>query len=594
MQTKQSNKMRSPDRRTRRLPYLPGLDGLRALAVIAVLLYHTNLNLRGGFLGVEVFFVLSGFLITSLLLSEWRQHGRIDLRMFWLRRARRLFPALVLVLLGTTILASLLPSTEIEGLEGYLAAAFGYVMNWYLIADQQSYFTPLVRPPLLQHLWSLAIEEQFYLIWPLLLLFGMRFLRSAGLLLATLTLAAGSLALTVFFYQPGADPSRIYYGTDTRAFGLLTGAVLALLWAPAHPPFSDSRTAGLVLDILGIAALAGLIASCIWLYDQHPRLYQGGLAGVSLGTAVAIASISHPQARLISGLIGCRPLRWIGIRSYGIYLWHWPIFMLTRPGLDIPLTGWPLTVVRVGIVVALAALSYRFVEMPIRQGRFGLPAWIGRLGRRAASALRRMPGRGTAASAATIKAPIQGGRKRSAGRSPGMSMGWLYGLIIVTLPAAITACALQTSKPPNAGPIVIIPPTAITPTATPTMAAAATPIPNEMAAAATPTTSETPTAGLPSPTVAPPTPTELPAFDPALEATLQAILDQAVASGEIPGVVAAVSIPGHQPWVGASGLADVRQAQPMTPDTGNPDREPQQNVYGCCRAAAGRGRPNEP
>ena len=334
-----------------------------------MLLYHTDLGVAGGFLGVEAFFVHSGFLITALLLVEWRQHGRIDLAAFWLRRARRLLPALVFMLAGTLAFASVLLRSETAALRGDLLAAIGYVMNWRLIASGQSYFDPLVRPALLQHLWSLAVEEQFYLLWPLLFSVGLRYARFFGLLIVTLSVAVASIVLAALLYEPGADPSRIYYGTDTRAAGLLLGSALALVWTPAERPGATSCGAGWLLDLAGSIALGGLIASFLWLYEYHPLLYRGGFALVALSTAIVIAAATHPRARLVVGLLGRSPLRWIGQRSYAIYLWYWPIFMVTRPYLDVPLDGWPLLTLRLASVFALAQLSYRFVELPVRQGR---------------------------------------------------------------------------------------------------------------------------------------------------------------------------------------------------------------------------------
>src|ERR671917_1081296 len=212
-----------------RLSYLPGLDGLRAFAVIAVLLYHAELSwIRGGFLGVEVFFVISGYLITTLLLTEWHQQGRINLMGFWLRRVRRLLPALYLLLVVTLAFAVVFLPGEVARLRGDALAAFGYVTNWYLILGEQSYFETVGRPSLLLHLWSLAVEEQFYLLWPPLFVAGIILLRRYALLVA-LAGAAASALLMAFLYQPDVDPSRIYYGTDTRATGLLLGAALAFV-----------------------------------------------------------------------------------------------------------------------------------------------------------------------------------------------------------------------------------------------------------------------------------------------------------------------------------------------------------------------------
>ena len=383
-----------------RLPYLPGLDGLRALAVIAVLLYHAELSwIPGGFLGVEVFFVISGYLITALLLAEHRQRGRVDLKAFWLRRARRLLPALYLLLVVTLALAVVFLPEEVARLRNDAVAAFAYVTNWYLIFNNESYFETVGRPSLLLHLWSLAVEEQFYVLWPPLFVVGMMLLRRYTLLVA-LAGAAVSALLMVILYQPDVDPSRIYYGTDTRATGLLLGAALAFVWAPRRGTdltlmkrFAAARrrrlrhtsqqrqfrvrwgwTGPLLLDVVGLAALGGLVSFCILLDQYQPFLYQGGLALVALTTVVVIMVTVHPHTRLGAGLLGRWPLRWIGLRSYGIYLWHWPVFMVTRPELDVLITGTPLLILRLAATLVFADLSYRFVETPIRRGALGR-AW---------------------------------------------------------------------------------------------------------------------------------------------------------------------------------------------------------------------------
>ncbi|CAA9427152.1 MAG: Acyltransferase family protein [uncultured Rubrobacteraceae bacterium] len=365
-----------------RLPYLPGLDGLRALAVIAVLLYHAELPwIRGGFLGVEVFFVISGYLITTLLLAEWHQQGRIDLVGFWLRRARRLLPALYLLLVVTLAFAVVFLPEEVARLRDDALAAFGYVTNWYLILGEQSYFETVGRPSLLQHLWSLAVEEQFYVLWPLLLtvaLWGMapmrRWRRRLALFMA-LAGAVGSALLMATLYQPGVDPSRVYYGTDTRVAGLLFGAALAFVWAPGRTPrWAGRRTRPLLLDVAGLAALGALVWFCLRLDQYQPFLFRGGFALVALATAVVILVAVNPHTHLGPHLLGWRPLRWIGLRSYGIYLWHWPVFMLTRPELDVPITGVPLLALRLAATIMLADLSYRFVETPLRTGALGR-AW---------------------------------------------------------------------------------------------------------------------------------------------------------------------------------------------------------------------------
>lgn len=528
-----------------RLPYLPALDGLRALAVIGVLLYHAGLILQGGFLGVESFFVLSGFLVSGLLLAEWRRHGTIDIGSFWIRRARRLLPALVLVLAATLALSVILLPSELAALGGDMLAALLYVMNWHLVASQQSYFDPAIRAPLFQHLWSLAIEEQFYLLWPLLFGVGIRFLRPRGLLIVIVAAATASVISMAALYEPGSDPSRIYYGTDTRASGLLIGAALAILWLPGRLPGAASRRAGRICDGLGLAALAGLGWAYLQLFDTHPLLYPVGFLAVSLGTAALIATATHPQARLLQQLLGWKPICWIGVRSYGIYLWHWPIFELTRPGIDVPLSGWPLLALRLFIVIGLAALSYHFIEQPIRSGVLG--RWLHR---------RRELRKDQQRMAET----------RRAGRAAvAQLLRPLLAFSVIGLVVSSAACTAPGTSQSSLGvtPVAVAAPTPTvatldTPTATllPTMSA--TPL-----ATSSPIPSATPS---PSITVVPPSPTQ-PALNPALAANLQEVLNATVADGYIPGAVVSVFVPGYEPWLGASGVADRAQQIPMTPDT---------------------------
>ena len=382
------------------LPYLPGLDGLRALAVVAVLLYHAELTwLPGGYLGVEIFFVISGYLITALLLTEWRRLGRVDLKGFWIRRARRLLPALYLLLALTLAYAVVFLPGEVAGLRDDAIAALGYVTNWYLVLGHESYFEAIGRPSLLKHLWSLAVEEQFYLLWPPVLALGLSLgaqrWRQRRVLFVALSGAVASALLMVILYRPEADPSRVYFGTDTRATGLLMGAALAFVWRPwperggsgAARYLLNHRTlwsrlrrrwgwtVPLLLDVAGLAALLALIAFCLRLGEYQPFLYRGGLVSVVVATTVVIMACVHPHARLGKYLLGRRPLRWLGVRSYGIYLWHWPVFMVTRPHLDVALEGLPLLALRLAVTLALADLSYRYVETPIRKGALER-AWL--------------------------------------------------------------------------------------------------------------------------------------------------------------------------------------------------------------------------
>ena len=351
--------------------YMPGLDGLRAIAVLAVIAYHLELGwAQGGLLGVGVFFTLSGYLITDLLLGQRDTFGHLRLGDFWLRRARRLLPALFLMLAVVVAWVTLLDRSQLPALRGDVAAAAVYMSNWWNIFRHASYFSRFGPPPPLDHLWSLAIEEQFYLIWPWLLWLGLRYARGRYRM-AGLTLAAAAVSATVMalLYQPGDDPTRVYEGTDTRAFGLLFGAALAMVWPSRHLRADLTIRRRLLLDGAGVVGLV-VIALLIWQTNQYSVfLYRGGLVLLSVATVLVVAALAHPASRL--GLaLGWKPLRWLGVRSYGIYLWHWPIIVLTTPTAQ---NGANLTlqVLQVGATIAVAALSWRFIEEPIRRGALG-------------------------------------------------------------------------------------------------------------------------------------------------------------------------------------------------------------------------------
>ena len=369
--------------------YMPGLDGLRALAVLAVIAYHLKLGwAQGGLLGVGVFFTLSGYLITDLLLGQRDAAGHLRLGDFWLRRARRLLPALFLMLAVVVVWVTLLNRSQLPALWEDVVAAAVYMSNWWNIFSHVSYFSHFGPPPPLEHLWSLAVEEQFYLLWPWLLWLGLRYVRGRYRL-AGLTLAAAALSATVMalLYQPGADPTRVYEGTDTRAFGLLVGAALAMVW-PSRRLRADLtlwrrqlrrryhlRRWQLVdgVELLDGAGVIGLliVAFLICGTDQYSAfLYHGGIVLLSVATALVVAAVAHPDSRLGRAL-GFKPLRWLGVRSYGIYLWHYPIIVLTTPTVqrsaNLPLGD----VLQVGATIAVAALSWRFVEEPIRRGVLG-------------------------------------------------------------------------------------------------------------------------------------------------------------------------------------------------------------------------------
>lgn len=356
--------------------YLPGLDGIRALAVLGVLLYHADYDwIPGGFLGVDVFFVLSGFLITSLIFEELQRKGRVDFKRFYLGRARRLLPALLLMLFVVGIaVAFWYRDAAYQFGRDALASAF-YLNNWWYIHANLSYFEATGRPPLLTHLWSLAVEEQFYLVWPVVVVvLSMRLRRRAvGLvaLLLALVSTGWMISLAVRTGMPEyADPSRAYFGTDSHAMGLLIGAALASIWRPGRMTGTLTAGASRILTGIGLAALAGVLWFFLTVDEYTPWLYRGGFLALALIVALLIAMASHPGLAL-GRAMGTQPLRYLGQRSYGLYLWHWPIFMVTRPELDIPLDGIALFGLRMGLTLGIAELSFRYVEMPIRHGVIG-------------------------------------------------------------------------------------------------------------------------------------------------------------------------------------------------------------------------------
>ena len=357
-----------------RVAYLPGLDGLRAVSVAAVLAYHGGLTwIPGGFLGVEVFFVISGYLITSLLLTEHAASGTISLRGFWLRRARRLLPAAYLVLATSALVVATAYREEAAQLRGQLLAALAYASNWYLVVAESSYFATDGRPSPLQHLWSLAIEEQFYLVWPLVMLGLLRLFgrRRWPMVLLVAGAALASAAAMAVLHRPAVDPSRIYYGTDTRAQGLLLGAVLALVWRPGRARRERVAAAPVALEAAGLLGCAGLLAAFFLASEDDAGLYRGGFVVVGVLSLLVIAACTHPGSRLGQRVVGWAPLAWVGTRSYGLYLWHWPIFVFTRPGEDLPWPTLPTFAVRILLTLAATELSYRYLETPIRGGALG-------------------------------------------------------------------------------------------------------------------------------------------------------------------------------------------------------------------------------
>jgi peptidoglycan/LPS O-acetylase OafA/YrhL len=351
---------------------MPGLDGLRAVAVLAVVAYHLGFGWApGGLLGVGVFFTLSGYLITDLLLDQ-AGRGGISLPSFWLARARRLLPGLFVMLVVVAAWVTVIGPHQPEDFRSAVSSAAFYVNNWWLIVRDVSYFAAFEQPGPLNHLWSLSVEEQFYIVWPLVIVLGVRAVPEAAygtrprLGAACLVLAVASAVLMAVVFRPGIDPSRVYYGTDTRAFELLVGAALAMVWPSQRLKAGIAPAAGRMLDACGALGLA-VVLLLVWQTDPYaPFLYRGGLVLLSCATVLIIVAVVHPASRLGVAL-GRRPLRWVGERSYGIYLWHFPIIVLTTPaaarGPDLARAA-----AQVAATLVVAALSWRYVEDPIRHG----------------------------------------------------------------------------------------------------------------------------------------------------------------------------------------------------------------------------------
>ena len=356
--------------------YIPALDGLRALAVIAVVIYHMNATaLQSGLLGVTIFFVLSGYLITGLLIREWSTTKKINLPQFWLRRVRRLFPAIVFVLLGTIVLTGVFAPDMLTKLRNDIVAALLFFTNWWYIFQDVSYFEAMGAPSPVTHFWSLAIEEQFYLIWPplLLLLFSKR-VKKRHIQLGLLVAAIASAAAMAILYSPQADPSRVYYGTDTRAFSLLIGAFLAFEFPPARVNGHGrqgftARDRKIALGV-GSAALAGILVMMVAVNGYSPFLYYGGIALLSLLAGALIITLADGRSPL-ARFFALRPLVWIGKLSYSIYLWHYPLLLLMNPRNFTGETPWFAYMGQALVILAVSAISYYVVETPLRKGAIG-------------------------------------------------------------------------------------------------------------------------------------------------------------------------------------------------------------------------------
>jgi peptidoglycan/LPS O-acetylase OafA/YrhL len=356
----------------RGIQHIPAIDGLRAIAVTAVIFYHLGFQwIPGGFLGVDLFFVISGYVITRLLLDSIARSGGLDLRGFYKARARRLLPPMVFMIVVTTFYISIWAQDSVKRFLTDTPFSLTGAMNWWLVFKEQDYFEAIGRPPLLQHTWSLAVETQFYLIWPVLLLvilkrFGKKVIPVAALAIAIVSGTA--LFLVSLQLDSSSTVSHVYFGTDTHSIGLFLGAALAVSWIPQNFKSEVSNKAQNFIDFIGVFGLVGILGSFLLIDESSPTAYKIAFPLAAVFGAAIITSIVHPASRF-APILQNRVLLWIGERSYAIYLWHWVVFQITRPRVDIDGEDWALIALRILVVLALSDISLKLVELPIRSGK---------------------------------------------------------------------------------------------------------------------------------------------------------------------------------------------------------------------------------
>jgi peptidoglycan/LPS O-acetylase OafA/YrhL len=356
---------------TRGIQHIPAIDGLRAVAVAAVIFYHLGFTwIPGGFLGVDLFFVISGYVITRLLLDSIERSGGLDLRGFYKARARRLLPPMIFMIVLTGFYISIWAQDSVKRFLTDVPFALSGTINWWLVVNEQDYFEAIGRPPLLQHTWSLAVESQFYLIWPVILLlvlkrFGKKVIPLAALLIALIS--ASLLFYVSLQLDASSDVSHIYFGTDTHSVGLFLGSALAVSWIPQNFKDEVSARAQNFIDFIGVFGLVGILATFLLIDESSPTAYKIAFPLAAIFGVAIITSIVHPASRF-APILQNRVLLWVGERSYAIYLWHWVIFQISRPRVDIDGEDWALIAVRILIVLALADISLKLVELPIRSG----------------------------------------------------------------------------------------------------------------------------------------------------------------------------------------------------------------------------------
>ncbi|MGG5316885.1 acyltransferase family protein [Enterococcus sp. AZ072] len=362
--------------------YITGFDGLRSLAVIGVILYHLlPSQMRGGFLGVPVFFVVSGYLITDLLLQEWKQNGKIKLGKFYIRRMKRLYPALVTMLIASSAYITLFQRNLLNNLRGNVVSSLLYVNNWWQIEHGLSYFDRFAGESPFTHIWSLAVEAQNYLFWPIIFILLMKLVKNRGKIYITISIAALISAIWMaILFIPGQDPTRVYYGTDTRLFSILMGSGLAFIWPSTRLKAQIPKQAKKVLNSIGLVSLLLLTAAFLFLNDGTTFLYYGGMFLISLVCVVLVAITAHPGASLNKWLTN-PVFNWLGKRSYGIYLYQFPIMIFYEAKVNVADHLVFHTIMEIVLILLVTELSYRFVEKPLRffnyRGLFAkLKTWV--------------------------------------------------------------------------------------------------------------------------------------------------------------------------------------------------------------------------
>jgi len=353
--------------------HISSIDGLRAIAVTAVVLYHLGISwIPGGFLGVDLFFVISGYVITRLILDSINQSSALDLKAFYAARLRRIYPGFLFMVICTILFIGVWAPEAIKRFLSDLPYALTGTINWLLVARHQDYFETIGRPPLLQHTWSLAVELQFYLIWPIILLtilkyFGKRNIARIALIIAIISGTALFFVSLQLDQSNAQQVSHIYFGTDTHSLGLFLGSALAVSWIPQNLSADIEKRAQDVIDGIGVVGLLGLISTFLFIDETNASLYRIAFPLAGIFGCLVIISLVHPASRF-APIISTAPFRWVGQRSYGIYIWHWVIFQVTRPSVDLSGQTWALYLARVLLVLALADISLRWVEIPFRQG----------------------------------------------------------------------------------------------------------------------------------------------------------------------------------------------------------------------------------